>query len=397
MRGPELEVFGPAMPAHPRAVLLLSNYPAPYRQPLFEAVGALLEAQGVQLAVYYAAPTEPGRDWEVELTPRHHRVYLARSSALGGVTREFQSFRYQGVRRLVRRLQPELALGDGFSIGATQLSFLLDRQRFGIWSGAIAREAYGQHWLRGLQRRWIARRASFAITLSEAACAYLVQLGLAENRITCALNCASPADHLERAVRQTAASRPFKFLYVGGLSPRKGVDRALRALASLLREPRAISAPAQLEIVGSGAEEGSLRSLCDELQLTDNVSFRGYLTGRELEQCYADADALLFPTRHDIWGLVVNEAMQAAVPVIGSIDAVASVELIVPGVTGYAVDFDDSDAVARCMALWVNQPERAHAAGIAARTRVVARASVKRSSKQWSEALLRALARVEYR
>ena len=57
----------------------------------------------------------------------------------------------------------------------------------------------------------------------------------------------------------------------------------------------------------------------------------------------------MLPTREDIWGLVVNEAMAFGLPVITTDRCVAGLELVENGVTGYIVPVEDADALAEKM------------------------------------------------
>jgi glycosyltransferase involved in cell wall biosynthesis len=112
------------------------------------------------------------------------------------------------------------------------------------------------------------------------------------------------------------APRPpwrWRFLCLGRIDPRKGVDTAVRALAELPEE-------ATLAVVGGGDEEhlGELRALAAELGLGERVSFARRPRG-ELPAAYAAADALLFPVRwEEPWGLVPLEAMAVGCPVVAT-------------------------------------------------------------------------------
>ena len=55
----------------------------------------------------------------------------------------------------------------------------------------------------------------------------------------------------------------------------------------------------------------------------------------------------VFPTREDIWGLVVNEAMANGLPIITTDKCVAGLELIEDGENGYIVPVENVDMLAR--------------------------------------------------
>ena len=58
----------------------------------------------------------------------------------------------------------------------------------------------------------------------------------------------------------------------------------------------------------------------------------------------------MLPTKSDVWGLVINEAMAQGLPVVTTDGCVAGVELIENGVNGYIVPVDDNEALTEAIA-----------------------------------------------
>lgn len=71
------------------------------------------------------------------------------------------------------------------------------------------------------------------------------------------------------------------------------------------------------------------------------VHFISYRSKNEILKYYQAADVFVLPTREDIWGLVVNEAMCCGTPVISTRKCGAALELISDGENGYIVETDD--------------------------------------------------------
>ena len=67
----------------------------------------------------------------------------------------------------------------------------------------------------------------------------------------------------------------------------------------------------------------------------------------ELVRHYKAADLFVLPTREDIWGLVINEAMAYGLPVITTDRCVAGLELVEEGVNGYIIPVEDEKALAK--------------------------------------------------
>lgn len=99
-----------------------------------------------------------------------------------------------------------------------------------------------------------------------------------------------------------------------------------------------------LYIVGGEPTE-DLSAMMQEKNL-HNVHFLGFRKKEDLKAYYQAADLFVLPTRSDVWGLVINEAMANGLPVVTTDRCVAGVELVTDGVNGYIVPVDDAQALA---------------------------------------------------
>lgn len=69
-----------------------------------------------------------------------------------------------------------------------------------------------------------------------------------------------------------------------------------------------------------------------------NLHFLGYKNKQELKEIYLAADIFVHPTKEDVWGLVVNEALAYGLPVVTTDRCIAGQELVKDGINGYIVD-----------------------------------------------------------
>lgn len=144
-----------------------------------------------------------------------------------------------------------------------------------------------------------------------------------------------PEEGLLIAARRDLPDDALMALYIGRLEAGKGLDDLVGAL---------LAAPGwHLSLVGSGALADMLRELARESGLESRVHFHGYVAQGELSAHLYGADALVLPsvstpTSRETWGLVVNEAMNAGLPVVVT-DAVGAAAggLVVDGATGLVV------------------------------------------------------------
>jgi glycosyltransferase involved in cell wall biosynthesis len=134
-------------------------------------------------------------------------------------------------------------------------------------------------------------------------------------------------------------------LYIGRLSPLKGIEDALRAAAKV-----AASVPA-LEFILCGEweppeYETRMGLLLRYLGLSETVRFPGPTTGKEKEDLLARAWALVLPSLSEGHPWVILEAMSAGVPVVAT-DTGAIAETVDNGVAGFVVPIGDVESLAK--------------------------------------------------
>lgn len=148
-------------------------------------------------------------------------------------------------------------------------------------------------------------------------------------------------------------------LFVGDFY-RKGLATVIEALP-LLQTPRI-----RLLVVGRG-EEAAFHARANALEVDHQLIFTGFQP--DVVPYFAAADAFVFPTRYEPFGMVVTEAMAAGLPVVTTRQAGAA-EVITEGQDGYLIDDpDDARALAsRIDALFEDDARRAEMGAAARRT-----------------------------
>jgi glycosyltransferase involved in cell wall biosynthesis len=124
-------------------------------------------------------------------------------------------------------------------------------------------------------------------------------------------------------------------LYVGRIAKGKGVDKLIKILNLIRKKNKKV----KLIVVGGDAGYLSqVRGLIQKYNLSDHVIFTGYIPKYNLAQYYSIASLVIYPSRQEIFGLVLCEAMACGKPVIGS-DIMGPSEIIIDGKTGFTSDF----------------------------------------------------------
>jgi glycosyltransferase involved in cell wall biosynthesis len=163
------------------------------------------------------------------------------------------------------------------------------------------------------------------------------------------------------------SGRPV-ILFASKLQSRKHADDLVQAYAYFLENRPAASAP-YLLIVGDGEERIRLQAHVQQLGLT-GVRFLGFRNQTELPPLLELADVFVLPSRHEPWGLIVNEAMATGCAVIVSTEVGAHADLVTHGVEGCVFPAGNIAALAEALRTVFASPEIPRRMGESARRRI---------------------------
>jgi len=134
-------------------------------------------------------------------------------------------------------------------------------------------------------------------------------------------------------------------LYAAKFTRRKRPGDVLEAARRLRIDT---NRPFTVVMAGSGELERELRTFCAAHAL-DNVVFTGFVNQSELPALYGASDVFVLPSEDEPWGLAVNEAMCASIPVIVAREVGCVPDLVQDGVNGYAPATGDVDELVRTL------------------------------------------------
>ncbi len=199
-------------------------------------------------------------------------------------------------------------------------------------------------WKEGVKGRLV-RLFSAGIVGGSRSAEYLAELGLPHGRIFTGYDVVDN-DHFvagaEAAQRNAAEVRdryglpePY-FLSVSRFVPQKNISGLLEAYAlyHAAQDDRAWP----LVLVGDGPERPLLEARIRELGLDKDVILSGFRQYPELPAFYGLAGAFVIASTCEPWGLVVNEAMAAGLPVLVSNLCGCAPDIVEPGVNGFIFD-----------------------------------------------------------
>jgi glycosyltransferase involved in cell wall biosynthesis len=265
----------------------------------------------------------------------------------------------------------------------------LERPRATPYRVSLGRRLLGARPVRAVKRgvlRWMLRRASRVIGIGSAAVAAYGAMGADRGKLLMLPYCCDTQrfervpDEAVRAVRgRYALDDKTVFLFSGQMIERKGVDVALRAFERLAADRDDVA----MLLLGDGPMAELYRASVPAA-LRDRVHFTGFLPQEELPAHFAAADVFVFPSRHDGWAVVINEACAAGLAVIASRQTGAAGDLVREGENGFVLDSEDVAGFSEKMRWFADRHERVERFGGASRE-LVARFSVEVGAKRFCE------------
>ncbi len=126
-----------------------------------------------------------------------------------------------------------------------------------------------------------------------------------------------------------AFPKPFTFLYVGRLLDTKNVDVLCERFINVFSGKNV-----ELIIVGGGNNLSKLK----RQYFHEKIQFKGSIFGENLIKLYHNSSVFVFPSSVEAWGLVINEAMSAALPIIAHKEVGSVYDFIYEKNTGFVIE-----------------------------------------------------------
>ena len=323
-------------------VLFISNIPSPNKIDFLNELGKLCE---LTATFELSKATDRNSAWTADKFRYFEAVQLK-----GIRFRSDQALCLDIVKYLRKKYDHIIVAGYSTPTGMFAIRYLKSH-RIPFWisvdGGIISDESKIKHWY----KKKLIGAASYWFSSGSTVDDYLEYYGADKNKIVRvpftslrkndiqAEPCSRGDKEKIRNLLQIDPQKPV-ILSVGQFIYRKGFDVLLKAMNKCSRTY-------QLLIIGDEPTEEYMQ-LKKKYKL-DNVIFCGFVGKEKLKQYYKAADLFVLPTREDIWGLVINEAMAMGLPVITTDQCVAGLELVKDNINGYIVPSENENELAECI------------------------------------------------
>lgn len=353
---------------NPLRLGIYSVAPSPYQRDMFAALNACPE---LELTVRYWEPTLADSPWpEQPLAP--YESVMPRSVLRFGKA----AFYFNWHRPRPRDF--DIIILNGYMSTVPQ-AILRHRHRHGVpvvfWAERMHPPSGG---LKGAFQRFMARpldRLDRVVAIGTVAERYY------RNRWP-----AMPIDNLPylcdlapfHAVNPLPPEQiPLRILFCGQMIERKGVDLLIQAFARIIESGR----QARLVLVGW---ESDLPRMMEGLSPTvrEAIEYAGFHPPEALPGLFGHSHIFILPSRYDGWGVVVNQAIGAGLPVIVTKSVGSSHDLVEHGENGLVIETGSAEAIHDALCHYLDHPERILEAGQKSRQRSYA-ITPEAGAKRW--------------
>ena len=253
------------------------------------------------------------------------------------------------------QFRPDIIISAEF--GFRTLSALIyrlshPRCKLVVWA-TISEETEAKRWfVRKLLRHFIVRFSDAIMTNGRSGIRYLEQFDPTSRKLFAVPQTTGVAEFAAVAPTRSG-NAAHRMIYAGRLVLRKQVAQFIEILGEWCR--RHPERPVEFWIAGDGPERARIEAVSVPANLS--VKMLGNIDYPELPQLYSQTGALVLPTLADEWGLVVNEALAAGLPVLGSLYSQAVQDLVEDGRNGWTYLIDHRDEVMRKLDLFLAASE----------------------------------------
>lgn len=336
-----------------RVAVIWSRF-GPYHLSRLRAAQRLFAARGGSVLGIEVAGEGCVYGWQREETHDFERVTLFPDSPYEAQTRTAVA---QRVYAALDEGRPDAVAANGYSLAEARAALRWCRRsrRCAVLLSDSKADDARRRWWREAIKGAIVRRFDAAFVAGKPHVDYIAALGMPRERIFTGCDVVDndyfqrrAAEGREPGFNRAALHIPDRlyFLAVSRFIPRKNLLRLMQAYAGYARAVG--TEPWDLVLLGEGPQRGELEAAARRLR-PGHAALPGFRQIDELPFWYGLAAAFIHPALQDQWGLAVNEAMAAGLPVLVSRRAGCAQDLVEEGRNGWLFDPASADEMADAM------------------------------------------------
>jgi glycosyltransferase involved in cell wall biosynthesis len=303
-------------------IIVIQNIISPYRVPMYNEAYSHF---GENILFLFSKETDHYRKWDVHKDMKPKFKYEIINSSVIKLT-NWAIHIPINLFTLLRKYNPEVIVVAGYSFQTifTLLYAFFYRKNIILWTAETKETSKYYGFLRRLLRNIIHKRANSFLVAGKTSHNYVRSFDPIKPIFSLNYSIDPALIHLEKhseAKKKVISGKTIRLLSVGYLEERKGLQYIIPIIHKLQNNGIHVS----LDIVGTGSYEKELKTLALK---KDHIIFWGHVPYDQLHTHYSQADIFILPTKKDVWGLVVNEAMMFGLPIITTTSAGCHLDLV---------------------------------------------------------------------
>lgn len=321
-------------------ILYVTNIPSPYRIEFWNQLG-----KKIDLTVWFEASNESNREWEINGLGDHFKFKF-----LKGIT--------LGINMHINKIPFKELKEDKFDICVlgcystpTEMLLIqwLKMNKIPFILNSDGGFIKNENRLKANLKRYFISSANYWLSSGKNCTKYLTYYGAKEDlineysfsSITEYDMCRFLKNNREKKIKDN-----ITILSIGRFVKEKGFDKLIESFAIILQKYHNV----KLIIIGGGPEKDNYIELTKKLGIFDEVIIMDYIQKKYLDKYWLESDIFVFPTEEDVWGLVLNEAIAAGLPIVTSLKSGAAYDLVKDGDNGFLVNFKSKQEEIRAWA-----------------------------------------------
>ena len=329
-------------------IVLITNIPAPYRVDLFYFMQKNIDKH--QFYIVYTSRSEANREWKIDERKLLNSVVLeSKIITIKGKMDNRYIHLPANIGRELDKIKPDVVIAWEYNLAAVESLIwckIKHKKFIHLTDGTL----YSERNINKLQkylRKFIISYSDAYIASSTKAKEKIKFWGANEEKIFISLLTVDINLFMRNEIKPSQENR---IVYVGSFVPRKGLDLLINAIPY-------INCDIKLDIVGNGSvdEINKLKEKANALNVSNKITWCGFITGEELSQKYAESKVFVLPTREDCFGLVLLEAFCAKRAIVASQYADGAYDIVENGINGYIVDPNDPKELGEAITKALNQ------------------------------------------
>lgn len=261
-------------------------------------------------------------------------------------------YHHQAVKAISKK-KCDFVIGFGYSSATNIMAQFTSRIKkipYILWTGAKEDNEVGRDIFTRKIKRYMNRSADYCLASSSLTMDFMQMYGVPKEKLSHALYAIDneafekklgKVSNDKESIRQkfNISSDKKVVLCVSRVIWYKCIDVLLKAWKTIDNNDWV------LVIAGDGPDYEKNLALAGQLEL-DNLNFLGNVPHEEIHRLYCISDLFVLPSAGDIWGLVINEAMLASLPVVTTKMVGAYKDMIIEGENGFVVEPNNIDQLA---------------------------------------------------